>query len=324
MKGKGGILALSENSSLIIMKSTFRNNAADSGSFLYSVENNLKFSDSNPIIIGDSTIENPIGNETVFEISHSFLILINIKILNSRINIFQLISSYLLLYNISLSNISWLKSGFACIITSENSFIFSYKLKVSEISLALPALDIHDSHLNMIQSEFSQIYCSEESSVIVSSGSYFFFMNNSFTRYPLPVFKLENCSAFFIRCTFYNNEKGYLGLFLTNEKFIGGSVLDVQNAELLFVSDSNFSLNKLAAHGGVIKIIGNLKAENSLGPKLFIFNCRFYNNSAKFEGGVIYIEEEFGEMINNIFEFNSATNGAAIYFYVKEGFNPFL
>ncbi len=317
--GKGGVFTVSANSRIIIRKSTFRNNSAESGSLLYTIDNDLNSAYPNPIVISESLIEGSSGKNSIFEIFQSTVIVLNSKILSSKINIFQTISSQLYLYNVSVTNISCFDSELVCFISSKEAVITAFKVRLNDIHNKNigAGLELYDSSVYFIHSYFTSIYSPTEGSLFFAVYSTILLMNNNFFKYFGTTIKVEDCYAYVLNCVF-QNEKADTTLRYSTPEVYKGSVLLAIKAKFLFIFGTEFIKNDNAINGGALLVLKTLRRENLEEINLFIFDSVFSFNKAEFEGGAVRIEEEFGQLINNIFKKNNAAYGAAIYFYVED------
>lgn len=315
---KGGVLSISERSSVIIIKTNFTNNFAESGGILQCYENY-----GSNITIESSIFVNNSCDENLFILMNAKLYMFDCEFQLNKNIIFSLSKANLTLNHISIYDNTCANKIIGCLINSiDNSNILADDLILTNISNILEEGNIYLENSLAI---FSQLFMNKSTTLknigccIMSMQSkilldFGYFANyddnciyavNSFINITNSVFENRNSEVFF------TEKSGFK---------LGSVYCDV--CFELFISNDSFFYNMRSSSGSCIYISDSLEEANE--NIAWILNSSFMGNIASDKGGAIYIEDFNAIILNSSFKNNQASFGAAIYFFSYCNFVYFL
>ena len=304
---KGGVSILTERSSVDIINSTFKNNSAVSGGIFHSLENYGSF-----ITINTSTFDSNQGNDNLFNMMNSNIIMFSCLFYNNLNTIFSLTYSNMTIFNVKISNHRCNNFMVGCVVNSiDKSSIFSSNLIMIGINNLKEEGNIYleASNAVFLNSSFENLtnlkslgscFDLQSSSLCIDIGS--------FSNYDYNCLHAINSNITINNSLFnniYSNNDENYNVLIKYGTIICISCLNISAYKSYFLH--NIGNN----YGGAFYVISNIGDFNII---IYLYNLSFVGNIVSESGGALYLDGINGKIINCLFQDNNANYGAGIYF----------
>lgn len=298
---------VSEKSTFTVIRSNFTGGFARFGGIAFFLENyDVQSSFINCIFTQNSAV-NTLFDTITSPINISGCIIEN----NSNILIGSTASNIFLYFN-SIINHVCSANNVGCLlnanedsnVTLNGIFLFNLSSLIGEGTIYA-----ENSVINVINSNFSLV---KNRNFIGSCASIYsstlLVKNSSFESYDLNCFFSRKKSKIFINSSsFSQNKYTFSNLIKEYGTIFCEDCLDFK------ISNSSFSLNSNVTKGAAIYLATTKQTSSFNSETAFITNCAFLANSAKEQGGALYVFNQNISITLTTFQKNSAVDGGGIY-----------
>ena len=298
---------VSEKSTLTVIRSNFTGGFARFGGIACFLENYVVQSSFINCIFAQNSAVNTLFDTTISPINISGCAMVN----NTNILIGTTTSNIFLNF-VSIINHFCSANNVGCIlnaneganITLNGVFLFNLSSLIGEGTIYA-----ENAYINVINSNFSMV---KNKNFIGSCASIYSsilqVINSSFESYDLNCFYSRKRSQIFINSsTFSQSRYNFENVIKEYGTIFCEDCIDFK------IFNSSFAFNSNVSKGAAIYLTTTKQISNFNSKTSFINNCIFLANSAKIEGGALYVFNQNISITMNEFENNSALEGGAIY-----------
>ena len=298
---------VSEKSTLTVIRSNFTGGFARFGGIACFLENYVVQSSFINCIFAQNSAVNTLFDTTISPINISGCVMVN----NTNILIGTTTSNIFLNF-VSIINHFCSANNVGCIlnanegsnITLNGVFLFNLSSLIGEGTIYA-----ENAYINVINSNFSMV---KNKNFIGSCASIYSsilqVINSSFESYDLNCFYSRKRSQIFINSsTFSQSRYNFENVIKEYGTIFCEDCIDFK------IFNSSFSFNANVSKGAAIYLTTTKQLSNFNSKTSFIINCTFLENSAKVQGGAIYVFNQNISFTNNTFQKNSAIDGGGIY-----------